>query len=169
VNKNGHLFVWRAASIGDGAFADLALQAGPGEQPLLTQPAYDAATQSVVVATFSTLVSVKLDGCSRAHITWKAGFADATLQGSPTVAGSAVWIALSGAPARLRGYDARTGRVLADWPFGGMSFAPPSIVGGRLYDGARQGFASSNAAPSRPQAAASRLRTYNGGISWRQA
>jgi hypothetical protein len=160
VNKDGLLFLWHAASIGDGTFADVALQKQSDEQPLLTQPAYDPATRSVVVSTFSALVSVRLDGCSAAHIAWKSPFGNATLQGSPTVAGSTVWVALSGAPARLRGYDGRTGRVVADRPFGGMSFAPPSILGGRLYEGARQGFTTTSPAVSRPQAAPSALRAY---------
>jgi hypothetical protein len=167
VNKDGLLFLWHAASIGDGTFADVALQKQSDEQPLLTQPAYDPATRSVVVSTFSALVSVRLDGCSAAHIAWKSPFANATLQGSPTVAGSTVWVALSGAPARLRGYDGRTGRVVADRLFGGMSFAPPSILGGRLYEGARQGFTTTRPAVSRPQAAPSALRAYTSTLDGR--
>ncbi len=160
VNKDGRLFLWHANAIADGPFADVLLQKESEDEPLLTQPAYDAATRSVYVATFPSLARVSLDGCSAAHVAWRSAFPHATLQGSPTVAGTTVWIALSGAPARLRGYDAKSGRVVEERLFGGLSFAPPSIVGGRLYEGARQGFATSAAVPSRPQAAASGLRAY---------
>ncbi len=160
VNKDGRLFLWHANGIADGPFADVLLQKQSEDTPLLTQPAYDAATRSVYVATFASLARVSLDGCSAAHVAWKAAFPQATLQGSPTVAGTTVWIALSGAPARLRGYDAKTGRVVAERLFGGMSFAPPSIVGGRLYEGARQGFATATTTSSRPQAPVSGLRAY---------
>ena len=160
VNKDGRLFLWHANGIADGPFADVLLQKQSEDTPLLTQPAYDAATRSVYVATFASLARVSLDGCSAAHVAWKAAFPQATLQGSPTVAGTTVWIALSGAPARLRGYDAKTGRVVDERLFGGMSFAPPSIVGGRLYEGARQGFATATTTSSRPQAPVSGLRAY---------
>ena len=92
-------------------------------------------------------------------MTWKEAFPNATLQGSPTVAGPTVWVALSGAPARLRGYDAQTGRLEYNRPFGGMSFAPPSMLGGRLYEGARHGFAVAAPAASAPGAVAG-LRGY---------
>jgi hypothetical protein len=160
VNKNGRLFIWHADAIEDGPFADLALQRESDDQPLLTQPAYDPGTRSVFVATFPALVKVSLDGCSGAHTAWKKPFPHATLQGSPTVASGTVWIALSGDPARLRGYDAKSGRIVADRLFGGLSFAPPSVFGGRLYEGARQGFATAHPSASRAQAAPSRVRGY---------
>ena len=148
VNKNGHLFLWHAASIADGPFADVPVQPSSVARPLLTQPAYDGATRSLYVATFTALVRVSLTSCDSAVVDWKETFPNATLQGSPTVAGPTVWIALSGAPARLRGYDARTGRLEYNGAFGGMSFAPPSVFGGRLYEGARHGFAVSRPATS---------------------
>ncbi len=159
VNKNGRLFLWHAASISDGPFADVPVQPASVERPLLTQPAYDSATRSVYVSTFTALVRVSLTGCDSAEVAWKGSFPNATLQGSPTVAGSTVWVALSGAPARLRGYDARSGRLDYDRPFGGMSFAPPSVLGGRLYEGARHVFAIPDAAPSPPGPTAG-LRAY---------
>jgi hypothetical protein len=159
VNKNGRLFLWHAASIEDGPFADVPVQQSSVEQPLLTQPAYDSATHSIYVVTFTALVRVSVTGCDLAAVGWKETFPNATLQGSPTVAGPTVWVALSGSPARLRGYDTRTGHLEYNEAFGGMSFPPPSVIGGRLYEGARHAFAVSDPAPSRPGPPAA-LRAY---------
>jgi hypothetical protein len=90
VNKDGRLFLWHANAIADGPFADVLLQKESEDAPLLTQPAYDAATRSVYVATFPSLARVSLDGCSAAHVAWRAAFPHATLQGSPTVAAPGV-------------------------------------------------------------------------------
>ena len=60
VNKNGRLFLWHAASIADGPFADVPVQQASVERPLITQPAYDSATRSVYVTTFTALVRVSL-------------------------------------------------------------------------------------------------------------
>ena len=162
VNKNGRLFLWHAASIAEGPFVDVAVQQPSLERPLLTQPAYDSSTRSLFVTTFTALVRVSLTGCDSAKVGWSQPFPNATLQGSPTVAGPVVWIALSGAPAHLRGYDTRTGRLVFSRALGGMSFAPPSVIGGRLFEGARHGFAVSRPAASAPGVPA-RLRAYS---SW---
>lgn len=162
-NKNGRLYLWRAASIASGPIADLALQAASQDQPLLTQIAYDARTTSLYVSTFTSLFRVSVEGCESARVVWKGRYPNPTLEGSPTVAGATVWVALSGAPARMRGYDAATGRLRYDGAVGGISFAPPSAVTGRLYEGADHGFADRSAGSSRPPAAASRVRAYT---SW---
>ena len=48
MNKDGRLFLWHANAIADGPFADVLLQKQSEDEPLLTQPAYDAATRSRV-------------------------------------------------------------------------------------------------------------------------
>ncbi len=162
-NKNGHVYLWRSAAITNGPVADLALQATSENQPLLTQLAYDAKTTSLYVATFTSLVRVALNGCDGAHVAWRERFPSATLQGSPTVAGGTVWVALSGTPARLSGFDAATGRLQYNRGLGGISFAPPSLIAGRLFEGADHGFADRSAVAERAAPTAARLRAYT---SW---
>jgi hypothetical protein len=162
-NKNGRVFLWRTASIETGPVADVAVQAESLSQPLLTQPAYDPKTRSLYVVTFTSLVRIVLDGCAGAHVAWQAKFPHTTLQGSPTVAGTTVWVALSGSPARIRGYDAVSGRLRYDRAVGGMSFAPPVMVGGRLFEGAEHGLADRSARAGAPVARASPVHAYT---SW---
>jgi hypothetical protein len=161
-NKNGHVFVWSSSAISAGPVADLAVQTESQAEPLLTQPAYDPATRSLYVVTFTSLIRIALDGCNGAHVAWKQAFPNVTLQGSPTIAGRTVWVALSSTPARLRGYDDATGKLTYERKLGGMSFAPPTITAGRLLEGAQHGFADASAKPSRTPAA-SAVRAYT---SW---
>ena len=114
VNKNGRLFLWHAASIADGPFADVPVQQASVERPLITQPAYDSATRSVYVTTFTALVRVSLTtDCDSAEVTWKEAFPNATLQGSPDGRVSdrmGCAVGRTGALARVRRAD-RTARV----------------------------------------------------------
>jgi hypothetical protein len=164
-NKNGHLYVWRTADVTAGPVADVSVQPQDLERPLLTQLAWSDRTQSLYAVTFTSLVRVAV-GCDSAHVAWSARFPHPTLQGSPSVAGDTVVVALSGAPARLRAYDAATGRLRFDRALGGMSFAPPAIAGGWLFEGADHGLAGRSAVASRPAPAASRVRGYT---SWSDA
>lgn len=162
-NKNGRVYLWKSADITAGAVADVAVQAQSLQQPLITQLAYAARTRSLYVVTFTSLVRVALDGCDGAHVAWKASFPHATLQGSPTVAGPLVWLALSGSAGRLRAYDAATGRLRFDRALGGISFAPPSLAGGWLFEGAEHALTGTQTTPSAAAKQASSLRAYT---SW---
>ena len=164
VNKNGRLFLWHAASIAAGPFVDLALQKPSQEQPLLTQPAYDAATRSLYVATFTALVRVSLTGCDSR---------DGRLEGRRSRTRrcrarrpSPARRSGSRCPARRRtcaGTTRRPGGSSSTAQLGGMSFAPPSVIGGRLFEGARHGFAGQPAGAFAPRARLPRLRAYT---SW---
>jgi hypothetical protein len=162
-NKNGRVYLWESASIASGPVVDVALQATSEDEPLLTQLAYDPRTKSLYASTFTSLIRVALDGCENAHVAWKVRYPNPTLQGSPTVAGATVWVALSGAPAHLRGYDAATGRLRYDRAVGGISFAPPAALAGRLFEGADHGFADRSATGERAAPQAARVRAYT---SW---
>jgi hypothetical protein len=162
-NKDGHVYLWDSAAIASGPVAEVALQATSQDQPFLTQIAYDASTKSLYASTFTSLLRIEVEGCRSARVVWRAGYPSPTLQGSPTVAGALVWVALSGAPARMRGYDAATGRLRYDRAVGGISFAPPVAVTGRLYDGADHGFADRSAVSTHAEPTAARARAYT---SW---
>ena len=103
------------------------------EQPLLTQMAYDAKTRSLFVLTAYALARVAVGDCKTAHVVWQARMPVATLHGSPTVAGSTVWITAGGSPSSFRGYDTKTGRLRFKAPAGVLAFVPPAIVGGRVF------------------------------------
>lgn len=165
VNKNGHFYIWKSGAISQGPIADLVVQPPAVRQPLLSQPAFDAATSSVFVVTSSALVKVTMDGCG-AKIAWEQPLAVVTLNGSPTVAGGTVWLVAAGSSATLRGYDTISGRLRYEHRIGQMSFTPPVVSGGRIFVGADHGFASLHPTPSRPQLKASALRSYT---SWSDA
>ena len=136
-NKNGRLFLWHSAAIEQGTYVDLAVQPTTQEQPLLTQMAYDAKTRSLFVLTAYALARVAVGDCKTAHVVWQARMPVATLHGSPTVAGSTVWITAGGSPSSFRGYDTKTGRLRFKAPAGVLAFVPPAIVGGRVFAGAQ--------------------------------
>lgn len=163
LNKVGRLYVWNDSTVAAGPYADVVVQPASVDQPLLSQPAYDAATDSVYVVASDAVVRVQLDGCTGAHVVWRQTLPFVTLHGSPTIAGPIVWFAVGGSPAQLRGYNAVTGRLVYEHELGVLSFDPPTIVGGRLYEGGRHAFADASAAPSRPSAAATLAR---GHTSW---
>lgn len=140
--KSGVLFAWRADSVGAGPLWQLALQKADPGAPLLTQPAFSPRLASFYVVTWSRLVRVALDAACRPRIAWSLPFAEPTLHGSPAIAGGVVWLALSGAPATLLGVDAESGSVRFRRRLGGISFAPPSAVGGILFLGQMHGFSA---------------------------
>ena len=162
-NKNGRLFLWHSAAIEQGTYVDVAVQPTTQEQPLLTQMAYDEKTRSLFVLTAYALARVAVGDCETAHVVWQARMPVATLHGSPTVAGSTVWITAGGSPSSFRGYDTKTGRLRFKAPAGVLAFVPPAIVGGRVFAGAQHAFAVAKPRPSRAQAAVGRPTAYT---SW---
>ena len=126
-NKNGRLFLWHSAAIGQGPYVDFAAQPTTQEQPMLTQMAFDAKTRSLFVLTAYALVRVAVDDCNTARVVWQARMPVATLHGSPTVAGSTVWITAAGSPSSFRGYDTKTGGC-ASSSRRVFAFVPPTIA-----------------------------------------
>jgi hypothetical protein len=150
LNKNGSLYFWRADSISGGAYATAVIQAPDFEHPLLGNPAYDNSLRSFYVVTFSRLVRVTIGADCKPTVTWKRALGQATLNSSATIAGGVVWFALSGSRSSLVAFDARTGKRLLRRRIGGMSFAAPTIVDGRLFEDARHGFTTRHAPHSAP-------------------
>jgi outer membrane protein assembly factor BamB len=136
--KNGMFFAWKAGDVSSGPAWSLRLQKPDPGTPLLTQPTWSARFRSFYVATASKLVRIRLDSACKPSVAWQTTLGDTTLYPSPTVAGSTVWLGLpvkdlSGVAEGLLGIDARTGRVLVRYRTNGVSFAPPTIVGGTLF------------------------------------
>jgi hypothetical protein len=165
-NKNGELYLWHAGDIAVGPFASIPVQGVDFDHPLLTNAAWNPVLQSFYVVTFTEVVRVTLDDACRPSVVWRRPFGKSTLNSSPTVAGALVWLALSGKPATLLGIEARSGAIRFRREIGGMSFAAPTVIDGRLFEDARHGFATAGAARSRGVNA---VGTAPGSTSWSDA
>jgi hypothetical protein len=166
LNKNGTLYVWRADAVAAGPVAALALQQADARQPVLTQPAWSPALRSLYAVTWSQLVRVAVGADCVPRLGFRRDLGRSTLHGSPTVAGGAVWLAVPGTPGRLASYDAATGAPRSTRELGGVSFAPPTIVDGRLFEDSRHAYATPTAAGSKPTARASSIAAHT---SWADA
>ncbi len=154
-SKSGVLLGWRANAVAAGPAWRLSVQKPNPDAPLLTQPAYSPALRSFYVVTWTSLLRIQLDASCKPHVAWSLPLGQATLEGSPTVAGDRVWFALSGPHSALVEVDAGTGRRIETVPVGGISFTPPTVVDGTVYMGAAHGFAARPfaAAAGRPASA----------------
>ena len=101
-----------------------------------------AALRSFFDVTWTSLLRLQIGSDCKPHVVWKRPLGQATLEGSPTVAGTSVLFAVSNADSGLVEVSAATGRRIRKIPVGGISFTPPTVVGGRLYMGAVHGFAA---------------------------
>jgi hypothetical protein len=146
LNKDGWLYVWRARKIAAGTLFSLHLASSPTPSPLLTQMAYSPLTGALYVSTPSKLVRVDIDGRCRGRVKWGQPVGSGLFNGSPTVAGSTVWLAenANGGSALL-GFDVRTGAKRFRARLAGPTYVAPTVVGDRLYIptfiGGVQGFA----------------------------
>ena len=140
--KSGAFLGWHADNIAAGPVWQLQVQPSNVATPLLTQPAWSPSLRSFFDVTWTSLVRVQVGSDCEAHVVWKQSLGQATLEGSPTVVGNRVWFAVSNAHSGLVEADAATGRQIKKIPVGGISFTPPSVVGGDIYMGAVHGFLS---------------------------
>jgi PQQ-like domain len=140
--KSGAFLGWRADDIAAGPIWQLQVQNADPAAPLLTEPAWSASLRSFLDVTWTSLVRLQVGADCKAHLLWKRPLGQATLEGSPTVVGDRVWFAVSNADSGLVEADAATGRRIKKIPVGGISFTPPTAVGGSLYMGAVHGFST---------------------------
>jgi PQQ-like domain len=155
-NKNGDFYVWHGEDVAAGPFVAVSTQPTDFDNPVLTNPAYDAASRAFFVVTARELVRIAVAGDCSASVAWRATLPTTAPAGSPTIAGGVVWLAQSGGPALLLGYDARTGALRFRRALGVVSFAAPTVVDGRLFDDGRHGFADAGARASLPAAGVGR-------------
>jgi PQQ-like domain len=140
--KSGAFIGWKASDIGAGPVWQLQVQKSDPAAPLLTELAWSPALRSFYDVTWTSLLRLQIGDDCKPHLLWQRSLGQATLEGSPTVAGNSVWFAVSNASSGLVEVNATTGRRITKIPVGGISFTPPTVVGGRLYMGAVHGFAS---------------------------
>lgn len=156
--KSGTFLGWRADDIGSGPVWQIQVQPANPATPLLTEPAWSATLRSFFVTTWTSLIRLQIGADCKAKVVWKQPLGQATLEGSPTVAGNTVWLSVSNEDSGLVAYNAKTGTKIKKIPVGGISFTPPTIVGNTIYMGAVHGF-STSAFPS-SSGAASAIEGY---------
>ena len=154
LNKDGFLYVWRSARIVRGPLFAVRLARPTLASPLLSQLAYSPLTGALYAATPTRLVRIDVDRRCRGHVKWSRPVGIGVLNGSPTVAGTTVWLAGNATDgSALLGFDARMGAKRFRARLAGPSVVAPTIVGQRLYlgtyTGGVQGFALASAL-SRP-------------------
>jgi hypothetical protein len=153
-DKNAELFGWRTGDLAHGPLWTVPLETFDPSNPLLSQLAYDPARSALYAVTGSQLVRVDIGSDCSARIAWSRPLGTKSLNGSPTVAGGAVWFALSGSPA-LVAFDPDTGVKLASVPVPGLTVTAPTVLDGRIFVGTFTGqflgFSSSTAKPALPE------------------
>ena len=133
-DKNAQLFGWRADDLDAGPLWTIDLEPFDPANPLLSQPAYDAARRAVFVVTGAHLVRVDIGADCSAKRVWSQALGTDSLNGSPTIAGGALWFARSGTPG-LAAVDTATGSRTGLLPLPGLTVTPPTILDGRIFVG----------------------------------
>ena len=141
-NKDGHVFLYRRDDLARGPTQTLkVVDDRPTYGLLMGSPAWDAATQTLVLANPGPaadgfthgLIGFELGTDCRLHVRWERTFGPdgATNVSGPTIAGGLAWY-VDGTDGRLAAVDESTGalRWSADV---GPSFAPPIVVGSWVY------------------------------------
>ena len=145
-DKNAQLFGWRADDLDAGPLWTIDLEPFDPANPLLSQPAYDAARKAVFVVTGAHLVRVDIGADCSAKRVWSQALGTDSLNGSPTIAGGTLWFARSGTPG-LAAVDTATGSRTGLLPLPGLTVTAPTILDGRIFVGTFTGQLVGYAAP----------------------
>jgi outer membrane protein assembly factor BamB len=152
-DKIASLFGWRADKVGAGTLWRAQLEPFDPDNPVLSQPAYDPRLFAVYSVTDTRAVRIDVAANCSEKVGWSQPLGTSSLNGSPTVAGNAVWFAVSGTPA-LVALDADTGTRLAAVPLPGLAITAPTVIDGRIFigtfTGQLVGFTSPTAKPLLP-------------------
>jgi hypothetical protein len=169
VDKNDTVYLWRAGAVGAGPVAELSLQQYDAADPMLAQLAWAPAESSLYTATGTQLVRIAVGADCSARLEWSDPLGTYTENGSPTVAGNLVWLAVNGKP-MLEAFDATTGKRVFQAPLGGTTVTAPTVVDGRLVVGTFTGLVESFAFdPTRTLSSASAVTTDATHVSWATA
>ena len=133
-DKDDTVYLWRAATISAGPVADIPIQTYDAADPMLAQLAWSPAQNALYTATGTQLVKIGIGPGCAAAISWRRPLGTQTENGSPTISGNDVWIAVNGKPA-LDAFEASSGKLILQKPLGGTTLTAPTIVAGRLVIG----------------------------------
>lgn len=165
-DKNAQVFGWKADDLAAGPLWSVSVEAFDPADPLLSQLAYDPVRHALFAVTGARLARIDVAADCSATLAWTRPLGTRSLNGSPTVAGSTVWFALSGSP-RLVAADADTGAIAAARALPGLAVTAPTILDGRLvvgtFTGQLVGFVS---AAAQPAAAGPASPGVPGHVSW---
>jgi hypothetical protein len=149
-DKNAQLFGWRANDLTAGPLWTVELEHFDPADPVLSQLAYDPGRRALYAVTGDQLVRIDIGADCAAATRWSRELSTDSLNGSPTVAGGAVWFALSGTPS-LVAADAESGATITELPLPGLTVTAPTVIDGRIFvgtfTGQLVGFTSSAAQP----------------------
>ena len=137
-DKDDDVYAWNPDSIGAGPVWEIQLQPFDPADPLLSQLAWSPSLDALYAVTGTQFVRIDVDAKCSGHVDWSEPLGTKTENGSPTIAGDTVWFAVNG-PAKLLGYDARTGQQVYEAPLGGTTVEAPTIADGRLVIGTMTG------------------------------
>ena len=164
--KNDTVYGWQQDNLTQGWVWKLAVEPYAIDDPFVAQLAWSAATSSVYAATGTELVRIKIGAGCKASVVWRKKLGTRTENGSPTVAGNAVWLAVNRTQTTLEAYDATSGKRLLSAPLGGITLAAPTVVAGRVIVGTFSGIIEGFANGSEPL---DRSGAERGPTSWADA
>src|SRR5262249_40564486 len=102
------------------------------------QLAWSPGLDSLFTATGTQLVRIGVGASCTASISWRDPLGTHTENGSPTISGNTVWMAVNGKPT-LDGYNATTGKRAVQLPLGGTPLTAPTVVDHQLVVGTFSG------------------------------
>lgn len=144
VDKDDTVYLWQASALASGPIAEVPIQQYDIGDPMLAQLAWSPSLDSLYTATGTQLVRIAVTARCGASISWRTPLGTHTENGSPTISGNTVWIAVNGKPT-LSGYNATSGKRMFQTPLGGTTLTAPTIIDGRLvigtFTGLVEGFA----------------------------
>ena len=133
-DKNDTVYLWKADAVAAGPVAEVPIETYNAADPMLAQLAWSPALNSLYTATGTELVRITISASCAAAVTWRDPLGTQTENGSPTVSGNTVWIAVNGKPT-LDSYNAKTGKRVFQTQLGGTTLTAPTIVGNQLVVG----------------------------------
>ncbi len=156
-NKNGVLYVTRAATLAASGPAEQAIQLNPANDWLGSGgvggvPAWDPTDQMLFVSdvgpgfggTAGGMVGLKVNADCTLSVAWSKTLGiDPNPDSTPTVANGVVYVG-EGATGKLAAYNAKTGDPLWTSSAGGAGYAAPIVANGMVYQGIWNGFSPAN-------------------------
>jgi hypothetical protein len=165
-DKDDTVYLWRAGAIPAGPVAEVPLQTYDAADPMLAQLAWSPAQSSLYTATGTQLVRIAVGADCSARVAWSDPLGTHTENGSPTITGNTVWVAVNGKP-MLDAFNAATGKPVFQTPLGGTTLTAPTVVDGRLVVGTFTGLVEGFGLDSGRSLASAGLETAGAAaVSW---
>jgi len=174
--KSGAVYGWKTSDIGQKTLFTVQLAKFDPTNPVVSQPAWDAATNTLVFTASGRVIGLRVGADCRAKIGFSHMFGPHRLVGSPTVSTGIAW--QTDAPHAadyLVGIDLETGRQVARLRIGEHVLVAPTIVDGQIilggFNGMLFGLGPPIAQPALPEkpgrGGIARQVSYFGRFGWR--